>query len=80
MWYKMLMFAKRQINPNKTKHEHVPINTRDIKINPNRKHLHKGGRWPRPPCMSIKEWHCEDIFWAQDLDSSIKLKLSQMTR
>jgi hypothetical protein len=76
----MLMLAKRQINPNKTKHEHIPIETSDIKINPNGKHLHKGGRWPRPPCMSIKAWHREDISWAQNLDSSIKLKLSQIIR
>jgi hypothetical protein len=26
------MFAKRQINPNKIRHEHIPIETRDMKI------------------------------------------------
>jgi hypothetical protein len=25
VWYKVLMFANMQIKPNKTKHEHVPI-------------------------------------------------------
>jgi hypothetical protein len=28
VWYKMLMFANKQIEPNKTKHEHVPIEKR----------------------------------------------------
>jgi hypothetical protein len=36
--------------------------------------LHLGGRWPKPPCLSIKVWHHEDISWAQNQNSSIKLK------
>jgi hypothetical protein len=37
---KILMFAKRQINPNKTKHEYIPIETRDIK---------NKSKWETPP-------------------------------
>jgi hypothetical protein len=37
--------------------------------------LHLGGRWPKPPCLSIKVWHREDISWAQEQNSSIKLKI-----
>jgi hypothetical protein len=50
----MLMFVKRQINSNKTKHEHVSIETRDIEINSNGKLLHKGGRWPMATMYEYK--------------------------
>jgi hypothetical protein len=39
VWYKMLIFAIMQIKPNKTKHEHVPIE-KNKAINPNGKLLH----------------------------------------
>jgi hypothetical protein len=37
--------------------------------------LQLGGRWLKPPCLSIKVWHREDISWAQNQNSSIKLKI-----
>jgi hypothetical protein len=50
----MLMFANMQINSNKTKHEHVPIEKRDIEIKPNGKLLHKEGRWPMATMYEYK--------------------------
>jgi hypothetical protein len=51
VWYKMLMFANMQIIPNKTKHEHVPIEDKAINQMGNSSTKEVSGQ--RPPCMSI---------------------------